>query len=222
VPPARKDKSRLYAHLARFTKALAAPARLEMLDLLAQGERTVESLAEELGLSHANASKHLMVLREAQIVSPRRSGPYVYVRITSDAVPLVVHHLRTLAQSRLVALDKVVRELLESRDPLTPVGRDELSARVRDGDVIVLDVRPEAEFVSGHLPGAVCFPVESLTARLAELPRGKEVVAYCRGAWCVYAYDAVDLLRAAGFHARRLEDGFAEWLADGLPVEAGA
>jgi rhodanese-related sulfurtransferase/DNA-binding transcriptional ArsR family regulator len=218
----RAAKDRLYTQLARLTQALASPVRLEMLDLLAQRERTVESLADELALSPANASKHLMVLREAHLVEARRDASFVHMHLANDAIPRLLGSLRGLALSQLADLDRAVEELLSARDPLDPIGRDELLTRLHHGDVVVLDVRPEAEYLAGHLPGARCVPVEALERRLAELPRDREVVAYCRGPWCVYAYDAVAILRAHGLRARRLEDGFPEWRSAGLPVEASS
>jgi rhodanese-related sulfurtransferase len=215
----RAAKDRLYAQLARVTKALASPARLEMLDLLAQGERTVESLAGEIELSLANASKHLQVLRAAHLVDSRRSGNHVLCRLADPEVARTVIGLRGLATSQLAELDRVVGQYFTDRDDLDPIGRDELLARAQDGAVTVLDVRPETEFTAGHLPGALSIPVEHLAARLGSLPRDREVVAYCRGPWCVYAYEAVEQLRISGYRARRLVDGFPEWRAAGLPVE---
>lgn len=216
----RDTKDRLYTQLARLTKALASPVRLEMLDLLAQRERTVESLADELALSPANASKHLMVLREAHLVQSRRDASFVHMHLANPAIPGLLGSLRALATAQLADLDRAVDDLLGARDALDPIGRDELLAKLRAGDVVILDVRPEAEYLAGHLPGALCVPVDALERRIADLPRDREVVAYCRGPWCVYAYDAVSLLRAHGLRARRLEDGFPEWRSAGLPVEA--
>ncbi len=218
----RAAKDRLYTQLARLTKALAAPTRLEMLDLLAQRERTVESLADELALSHANASKHLMVLREAHLVEARRDGSFVHLHLASPAVPGLLASLRSLATTQLADLDRAVDDLLTGRGDLDPIGREELLVRLRLGNVVVLDVRPEAEYRAGHLPGALSIPVDDLERRIADLPSDRDVVAYCRGPWCVYAYDAVARLRAHGLRARRLEDGFPEWRSAGLPVEEHA
>jgi rhodanese-related sulfurtransferase/DNA-binding transcriptional ArsR family regulator len=216
----RIAKDRLYGQLARVTKALASPARLEMLDLLAQGERSVESLADEIDLSVANASKHLQILRAAHLVTSRRAGNHVLCRLATPDVERTIIGLRGLASTQLAELDRVVDEYLGSRDDLAPIGRAELIDRARAGDVTVVDVRPKEEFAAGHLPGALSIPVATLAHRLAELPPDREVVAYCRGPWCVYAFEAVEQLRRHGFRARRLEDGLPEWRAAGLPVEA--
>lgn len=216
----REAKSRLYSQFARITKALASPVRLEMLDLLAQRERTVESLAEELSLSHANASKHLMVLREARLVDARRDASFVYAHLANAMVPGVLSVLRGLATAQLADLDRAVADLLSHREPLEPICRDDMFARLRAGDVIVLDVRPEAEYRAGHIPGALSVPVDELDAHIAELPHDREIIAYCRGPWCVYAHDAVSRLRGRGLDARCLEDGFPEWRSAGLPFES--
>jgi rhodanese-related sulfurtransferase len=214
----RATKNRLYDQLARVTKALASPARLEMLDLLAQGERSVESLATDCELSFANASKHLQVLRSAHLVESRRSGNHVLCRLASPEVGSTVIGVRELATRQLAELDRVVESYLGSRDDLVAVGREELLGLAREGSVTVLDVRPEDEFRGGHVPGAVSIPVERLAERLAEIPKDRLVVAYCRGPWCVYAFEAVELLRSHGFEARRMVDGLPEWRAAGLPV----
>ncbi len=218
----RAAKDRLYTQLTRLTKALAAPKRLEMLDLLAQRERTVDSLADELALSHANASKHLMVLREAHLVEARRDGSFVHLHLASPAVPGLLAALRSLAAAQLADLDRAVDDLLTGREDLDPIGRDELFARLHLGNVVVLDVRPEAEYRAGHVAGALSVPIDALERRIADLPRDRDIVAYCRGPWCVYAYDAVAQLRARGLRARRLVDGFPEWRSAGLPVEEHA
>ncbi|MCI0673635.1 MAG: metalloregulator ArsR/SmtB family transcription factor, partial [Myxococcaceae bacterium] len=201
--------------------ALGNPHRLELVELLAQGERTVEALARESGLSLANASQHLQVLREAHLVEARREGLYAFYRLASPEVSAVVRSMRRLAEAHLAEVDRLVATYLKDRDSLEAVERKELLARLREGHVTVLDVRPDEEYRQGHIAGAISIPVDALEARLKELPRGREVVAYCRGPYCVYADEAVRVLRARGRKARRLADGFPEWQAAGLPVEAG-
>lgn len=215
----REFKDRLYGELGRITKALDSPRRLELLDVLAQGERSVEDLAAETALSIANTSRHLQVLRAAGVVEARKEGLRVFYRHAAGGVHEAVRAIRGLAQARLAEVDRLVDAYLGDRDDLEPVSRQELARRVRDRDVVVIDVRPRPEYAAGHIAGAVSVPVAELGRRLAELPRRKEVVAYCRGPYCVMAYEAVAALRASGRRARRLQDGFPEWRAAGLPVE---
>ncbi|MCI0569509.1 MAG: metalloregulator ArsR/SmtB family transcription factor [Myxococcaceae bacterium] len=217
----RQFKDALYGQFGRIGKALGNPHRLELVELLAQGERTVEALARESGLSLANASQHLQVLREAHLVEARREGLYAFYRLASPEVSAVVRSMRRLAEAHLAEVDRLVATYLKDRDSLEAVERKELLARLREGHVTVLDVRPDEEYRQGHIAGAISIPVDALEARLKELPRGREVVAYCRGPYCVYADEAVRVLRARGRKARRLADGFPEWQAAGLPVEAG-
>jgi len=187
--------------------------------LLAQGERSVEDLAGQAALSVANASRHLQVLRGARIVQSRKDGLRVYYRLAGADVHDVARAIRGLAERRLAEVDKLTRSYLASRDELEPVSREELVRRVRAGRALVIDVRPREEYRAGHIPGALSVPVEEIDKRLAELPARKEIVAYCRGPYCVMAFDAVSHLRARGRRARRLVDGFPEWRASGLPVE---
>jgi rhodanese-related sulfurtransferase/predicted transcriptional regulator len=216
---AKRDfKDRLYAEFARIGKALASPHRLEILEVLAQGERTVESLATETGLSIANASRHLQQLRQAQLVLARRDGLYVHYRLTGPEVVSLMLALRHAAEQHLAEVDRVVRDFLGERDEFEPVTPDELSRRMTNGEVVVLDVRPEQEYTAGHIAGARSIPVADLSARLAELPREKEYVAYCRGPYCVYADEAVAVLRANGLKAQRLTEGYPEWWLSGRPV----
>ena len=215
-PPA--PKRRLYDQLARIAKAAAAPSRLELLELLAQGERTVEVLAREAGLSVANASHHLQSLRQARLVEARKEGLFVHYRLAGLEVYQLVLLLRGLAERRLKEVDQLVAEFFTSRDQFEPVPREELLARSRAGAVTVLDVRPREEYRAGHIPGALSVPLEDLEQQIAALPPGREVVAYCRGPYCVLAFEAVERLRQMGHRARRLEDGFPEWRAAGLPV----
>jgi rhodanese-related sulfurtransferase/predicted transcriptional regulator len=216
---AKRDfKDRLYAEFARIGKALASPHRLEILEVLAQGERTVESLATETGLSIANASRHLQQLRQAQLVLARRDGLYVHYRLTGPEVVSLMLALRHAAEQHLAEVDRVVRDFLGERDEFEPVTPDELARRMTNGEVVVLDVRPEQEYTAGHIAGARSIPVADLSARLAELPREKEYVAYCRGPYCVYADEAVAVLRANGLKAQRLTEGYPEWWLSGRPV----
>jgi rhodanese-related sulfurtransferase/DNA-binding transcriptional ArsR family regulator len=217
--PSQAAKSALFDEFARAAKALASGRRIELLDVLANGERTVEALAGEVGLSVANASQHLQILRQAGLVTSRRQGTSVHYRLAAPEVFQLWQALRSLAASRLAEVERLAATYLGDRDQLEPVTREELARRLQDGDhVMVLDVRPAAEHAAGHLPGAVSIPVGELRRRLAELPRDREVVAYCRGPYCAFAHDAVAVLREAGFSARRLEDGLPEWEAAGLAV----
>jgi rhodanese-related sulfurtransferase/DNA-binding MarR family transcriptional regulator len=216
---AKRDfKDRLYAEFARIGKSLASPHRLEILEVLAQGERTVESVATETGLSVANASRHLQQLRQAQLVLARREGLFVHYRLTGPEVVSLMLALRHAAEQHLAEVDRVVRDFLGERDDFEPVTPDELSRRMTNGEVVVLDVRPEQEYAAGHIAGARSIPVADLSERLAELPREKEYVAYCRGPYCVYADEAVAMLRANGLKAQRLTEGYPEWWLSGRPV----
>ena len=215
----RAAKTALFDAFARAAKALASGRRIELLDVLANGERTVEALAGEVGLSVANTSQHLQILRQAGLVSSRREGTSVHYRLAAPEVFELWRTLRTLAASRLAEVERLAAAYLGSRDELEPVTREELTRRLQDGDdLVVLDVRPAAEYAAGHLPGAVSIPVGELRRRLAELPADREIVAYCRGPYCAFAHEAVALLREEGFSARRLEDGLPEWQAAGLAV----
>jgi rhodanese-related sulfurtransferase len=216
----QKPKRRLYEELACIGKALASAPRLELLALLAQGEWTVEALGHEAGLSLANASQHLQVLRAARLVEARKQGLFVHYRLADPDVFTLTHLVRRLGERRLAEVERLVRTYFGARDTLEPVGREELRERVREGAVVVLDVRPAEEYRAGHIPGATSIPLAELDRRIAELPADKEVVAYCRGPYCVMAFEAVELLRARGRRARRLVEGFPEWRAAGLPVDA--
>jgi rhodanese-related sulfurtransferase len=216
----REFKDALYEQFARIGHALSAPKRLEILDLLGQGERSVEVLAREAGLSVANASQHLRVLRSARLVDSRRDGPYVYCRLADSAVWRLWAALRDLGQLRLTEISELLRSL-SADEGLEMVDRPTLRRLAQDGQVSVLDVRPTAEYDAGHIPGAISIPLEDLEQRLSDVPRDQPVVAYCRGPYCVLAVQAVELLRRHGFAARRLRDGFPEWREEGLPVEVG-
>ncbi len=215
----RHFKDRLYGQFARIGKALGNPARLEVLELLAQSERTVDSLAAELELSTANASQHLQVLRGAGLVETRREGLFIHYRLADEAIVSLSGALRTVAERRLAGLERLIRDEFKNRADAEAVGLEELLQRARRDDVVILDTRPTQEYRAGHIPGALSVPVDELKARLRKLPKNKEYVAYCRGPYCVYADRAVELLTASGRKARRLKEGFPEWKAAGLPVE---
>lgn len=214
----RALKDPLYTQFARIGHAVASPKRLELLDLLSQGEKTVETLAEQASLPLKNASAHLRVLRQARLVETRRDATYVYYRLASEDVFRFLRELKTLARGRLAEVEQVARLYLDDRDEMEPVSLAELRRRMRAGDVTVIDVRPEDEFRSGHIPGALSIPVAQLKRRLAEIPKKREVVAYCRGPYCVYSVEAVGILRKHGYRARRAEEGLPEWRASSLPV----
>lgn len=215
----REFKDRVYALFARLGKALASPQRLELLDLLAQGERTVEELAGEAALSVANASQHLHVLRDARLVESRKAGPRVYYRLADAAVYTLWQVLRDVGERQFAEMDRLVREYLRHPEQLEPLTRDELVRRLAAGDAILLDVRPALEYQQGHIAGARSIPLEHLEARLRELDVTREIVAYCRGPYCLFADEAVALLRTHGYAARRYAEGYPDWAAAGLPVE---
>lgn len=214
----RAFKNGMYEQLARVGKAVSAPKRLELLDLLCQGPRTVELLADQAAISVANASQHLQVLRAARLVTTEKQGLYVEYRLADDEVARFFVGLRQLATARLAEIDLVTREYFERRGSLESVGSDELVRRVRGGEVTVLDVRPAEEYRAGHIPGARSVPISELQARMQELSKDRDIVAYCRGPYCVMAADAVDLLRRKGFSAHRMEQGVADWRARGWRV----
>jgi DNA-binding transcriptional ArsR family regulator len=216
----RGPKDELFDALAEVGRALGSGPRLAMMDLLAQGERSVEQLAAAAGLSVANASRHLQILRRAGLVSSRRDGTRVHYRPAGDDVLALWLSLRGVAAERVGDVERAARNYLG--EEVEPIGRAELVSRLGSGDVVVVDVRPRLEFSAGHIQGARSVPLDELEARLAELPEDAEVVAYCRGPYCVYAHDAVRRLRAAGRRARRLEDGWPEWRLAGLPFDTDA
>ena len=220
-PTGRQVKDGLYEQFARIGKAVAHPKRIELLDLLCQGERSVEVLSQAAALSVTNASAHLKVLRQARLVDTRKEGTRVYYRLGSETVGEFFFSLRDLAAERYAEVEMVVRDYFEARDQLEPVTRDQLLARADDSSILVLDVRPTEEYAAGHIPGAISIPLTELETRLADLPPGAEIVAYCRGPYCVLAPQALGLLRRHGFTARRLQDGLPEWRRAGLPVEVG-
>lgn len=217
--PSRTIKNRLYAQVARMGKAISSPKRLELIEILCQGEKTVEQLADDAQISVKLASAHLKELRQAQLVETRRAGKYVHYRLASAAVGDFWVALRALAEDRLVELQLALEQLAEHRDELSPLAPDELLERARRGEVTVIDVRPREEYDSGHLPHAQSIPLLELRSRLKELQHGKPVVAYCRGPFCLWGKEALALLHGEGIPAWRLQLGVPEWRAAGLPVE---
>lgn len=213
-------KQTVFACLAEIAQALGHAHRLELLEHLGQGERSVEDLAARTGLTFANTSRHLQILRRARLAEPRREGKrMLYSLASGDEVVRLLHALGRVGERNVAEVERVMAAYFRARDAMEPVSREDLLARVRDGLATVLDVRPENEFALGHLPGALNVPLSALERRLAELPRDGEIVAYCRGPYCVLSFEAVAALRAQGFRVRRLEDGYPEWKAAGLPVE---
>ena len=214
----RSFKDALFEQFARIPKALAAPKRLELIDLLAQGERTVEELANETAMSVANTSQHLQKLRAAHLVDVRREGLYAYYRLASPEVFALWQNVRGVGETQLSEVGRVVETYHNDRGALEAISVAELQARLAQGSVLLLDVRPEVEYRAGHIPGALSMPMDELAERLDGLPKGEGVVAYCRGPYCVFADEAVALLKARGYAAQRLAQGFPDWQAAGLPV----
>ncbi len=215
-------KQALFAQFAAIAKTLGHAHRLELLEQLAQGERSVEVLADRTGLSIANASQHLQHLKRVGVVAARREAKFVYYSLADDGILDVLTALRRIAKRNVAEVERVVRSYFNKRDELEPVSRHQLQKRLRAGAVMVLDVRPPDEFALGHLPGAVNIPLRALKTRLAELDPAQEIVAYCRGEYCVLSFEAVALLRTRGFKVRRLQDGLPEWRAAGLPIVTGS
>jgi rhodanese-related sulfurtransferase/DNA-binding transcriptional ArsR family regulator len=218
---ARTTKTELNEQFARIGKALASPRRIELLDLLAQGERSVETLAAETNMSVTLTSSHLQALRRARLVDTRREGPRIFYRLSGDDVYALLTALRAVAHDRLAEVDRVLRDYFGAADSLEPIDRDELVRRARAGDVVLLDLRPREEYEAGHIPGAVSIPLDDLEERLALLPPRAEIVAYCRGPYCVMAPRGIAILRRHGYRVRRLEDGVGDWRLAGLPVAVG-
>ena len=219
--PNRQYKTAIYEQFSRIGKAISNSSRLELLDLLCQAPRTVEVLAKEANLGVANTSQHLKVLRSARLIEAEKAGLFVTYRLAGGAVCEFLRALRVLAETRLTEVREITRTFLQGREGMEPVARKALLARVRSGGVTVLDVRPAEEYKAGHIPGALSIPLKVLQRRLSDLPRDRDVVAYCRGPYCVLAVEAVEMLRARGFRAFRLEESVQDWRAEGLPVAAG-
>src|ERR671913_516809 len=215
----REFKDRIFGQFARIGKALSSPRRLEIVDLLAQGERTVEEIAGQTSMSVASASQHLQALKAARMVEARREGLYAHYRLANEDVFRTWQAIRALAESRLAEVDRVVETYLEEREALEAVDAAELLERLSEGNVVVLDVRPEEEYRAGHIPGALSVPVDALEAALQMLPREREMVAYCRGPYCVFSDEAVTFLRSRGYRARRLRQGLPDWRGAGGPPE---
>jgi rhodanese-related sulfurtransferase len=217
----REFKDRIFEQFARIGKALSSPRRLEILDLLAQVERTVEEIARETAMPVAGVSQHLQVLKAARMVEVRREGLYAHYRLADEGVFGAWQVVRGLGEARLAEVDRVVETYLEDRGAMEAVDAGALMERLAEGSVVVLDVRPEEEYRAGHVPGALSVPISSLEAVLHVLPRDREIVAYCRGPYCVFSDEAVRILGARGYRASRLTEGFPEWRAGGYPTEAG-
>jgi rhodanese-related sulfurtransferase len=219
--PNRAFKDAIYEQFARIGKAVSSPKRLELLDLLCQGPRTVEVLAKESGLTVANASQHLQVLRAARLVETEKEGLFVIYRLADQTVCEFFRTMRVLAESQLAEVEQIKRRFLEGRAGMEPVDREALLKLVREGAVTVLDVRPVEEYNAGHIPGALSIPLKDLTLHLSDLPHDQEIVAYCRGPYCVLSIQAVEMLRAKGFQAVRLEEGIQDLRAMGFPIAEG-
>ena len=219
--PNRAFKDAIYEQFARIGKSVSSPKRLELLDLLCQGERTVEVLAKESGLSIANASQHLQILRAARLIEAEKEGLFVVYRLADQTVCEFFRTMRVLAESQLAEVEQIKRRFLEGREGMEPVDRDALLKLVREGAVTVLDVRPVEEYNAGHIPGALSLPLKELQLRLLDLPRDQEIVAYCRGPYCVLSIQAVEMLRAKGFQAVRLEEGVQDLRAMGFQIAEG-
>ena len=219
--PNRQFKDAIYEQFSRIGKAVSSPKRLELLDLLCQGEKTVETLSQETGLTVANTSQHLQTFRAARLVEAEKEGLYVKYRLADQMVCEFFRSMRVLAENRLAEVEMIKRRFLEVREDMEPVNRNDLLKRVIDAAVTVLDVRPVEEYRAGHIPGALSVPLGQLKKLLSKLPRDQEIAAYCRGPYCVLAVQAVEMLRNQGFKAIRLEEGVQDWLAMGLALEVG-
>lgn len=215
----RQFKDKVYAELARITKSMANAHRMEIIELLGQGEFSVEQIAGQTNLTIANASQHLQVLKQAQLVEINRQGNFIFYKLSNDNVFRAWKALRELGVERITTVEKVVKEFRKSKFDVETVTIDDLVERIESGKVTVIDVRPESEFRQGHIANAISIPIDELARRLKELPKRTEIVAYCRGPFCVFADDAVALLTKAGYKARRLEEGFPDWKLLDLPVE---
>lgn len=216
-------KHAIYENLAEIAQALGHAHRLELLEHLAQGERSVEELAARSSLTFANTSRHLQILRRARLVETRRSGKHIHYRLAGESeVVSLMRALGRVGERNVAEVERVLTDFLHRPDMLEPLAREELLERLKNGLVTLLDVRPSDEFACGHVAGAINIPIDELERRLSELPREREIIAYCRGPYCVFAHDAVAALRKEGYRARRLEDGYPEWKAAGFPIAAAA
>jgi rhodanese-related sulfurtransferase len=220
VNPNRRFKDEIYEQFSRIGKAVSSPKRLELLDILCQGERTVENLAKETALTIANTSQHLQVLKNSRLVEQEKKGLYVFYRPAPMVVEFFIS-LRKIAENRIAEIEQIKTRFLEGKKGMEPIDRDALIKRIQEEDVTILDVRPPEEFRAGHISGAISVPLQQLEFMLARLPKDQEIVAYCRGPYCVLSIQAVELLNEKGFHAVRLEEGVQDWQAMGLPVASG-
>ncbi len=211
----------LFEHFAAVARALGSGHRLEILELVAQGARCVEDLAQRTGITVANASQHLQHLRRAGLVAAQREGKRIYYELSDEAVVELLGSLRRIAERNVAEVERVIKNYFHELDSLEPVSRAELARKMKSGAVTIIDVRPPEEFASGHIAGAVNIPLKELASKLRSLPKSREIVAYCRGPFCVLSYEAVQMMRGRGLRARRLEDGYPEWKIAGLPVESG-
>lgn len=214
-------KKILYGHLSRVAKALASPGRLELLEILAQGERSVDALAQASEMSVANTSHHLQSLRAGGLVQSRREGLQVIYALSDLEIPKLLANMGHVAERQVVEVESIVHENFDQRDGFTPVKREELLRLLKKGEVLAIDVRPESEFRAGHIAGAINIPIDFLPQRIQTLPQEQEIIAYCRGPYCLFAIEAIQQIRKQGLRARRLEEGFPEWKAERLPVEKG-
>ena len=214
-------KKTIYGHLAHVAKALASPGRLELLETLAQGERSVDALAQATGMSIANTSHHLQTLRAGGLVQSRKEGLQVIYSLTDHEIPKLLASLGHVAERQVAEVESIVRENFSQRDDFMPVKRDELLRLLKKGEAVVIDVRPESEFRAGHIAGAINIPIDFLPKHLNTLPQDQEIIAYCRGPYCLFAVEAIEQIRHQGLRARRLEEGYPEWKAERLPVEKG-
>lgn len=215
----RAFKNKVYQQLANMIKAMSNPHRLEILELLAQGQFSVAEIAEETDITGANASQHLQVLKQAQLVSTRREGNHIYYSLAGESVYKAWKALRELGIERVAEIERVLHQFRESRNSLEILSSSELVEKMKQGDITIIDVRPEEEFKEGHIAGSLNIPVDQLSDKADELPADQEIVAYCRGPFCVFADDAVELLQKKGLNAKRLDEGYPEWKLEELPIE---
>lgn len=215
----REFKDLVFEQFAKIAHAFSSPKRLEIIDILAQGERDVESLSEQVQMKIANTSRHLQILKEARLVENRKAGVQVFYKLAGTEVLNCFKHLQSLSEKRSIEMREIVRLFFEERDGMEPISMDELWKRVQDNDVFVLDVRPSEEYKNGHIPGALSIPLSQLRNRLIEIPQDHKIVAYCRGPYCVLSTEAIEILRDAGIEVVRLKEGLPEWKEAGLPVE---